>query len=209
LVKNSRQIEKHLRHFQKDNLIIQTKGFQKNQINYQDYLSFSNKVLEFLVQKENKMTEEFKVVHKFQKLINSFGQQAGILANIQTIDNYYEIIAQESVGQKQRLAIQLGNGIILQMYLAYQELLLKFMGQDPILKEKLTNVFALDQINETKLFDASLNLKILFKFVNMVYNSQKISKKEFNIIYFNTIYLSGYLSRFSNLYNYFILQLKY
>jgi len=35
LVKNSRQIEKHLRHFQKDNLIIQTKGFQKNQINYE------------------------------------------------------------------------------------------------------------------------------------------------------------------------------
>jgi len=208
LIKNTKTVKKYLTRFNKTNLFLNIANFQKDAINYREFLDFSNKTYSFLLQKEKQISRELKVVQKLQKMIHAFGEQAGILANIQTIDEYFTIINKETVAKKKNLATNLGNNVILKFYEAYKAMNVKVLGKDDLIKEKLATLFATDKITETNLFDVSINIRVLFKFATLAFRTNKINKEEFASIYFNTIFISAYLSKFTNLYHYFWIQIK-
>jgi len=208
LIKNTKTVKKYLTRFNKTNLFLNIANFQKDAINYREFLDFTNKGFTFLLQKEKQISSEVKVVQKLQKMIHAFGEQAGILANIQTIDEYFTTINKEDIGNKKVLATNLGNNVILKFYEAYKKMNLKVLGKDDLIKEKLLTLFATDKVSETSLFDVSINVKVLFKFASLAFRTKKINQEEFAVIYFNTIFISAYLSKFSNLYHYFSMQIK-
>jgi len=209
LIKNGKKVEKYLDRFGRKDILTNTPVSKDKVIDYQKYVEFSDKTLEFMLQKEKQMAKEIKVVQKLRKMISAFGEQAGILAFLQAIDKYYTEINKNDVAQKHQLAIEIGNETILKMYDAYKEMILNVFKDEPEFKEKILALYATNIVLENKLFDGSQTLQFLFRFVGTAFRKEKISKETFSQIYFNTIFINAYLSTFSQEYIKFTNQIQY
>ncbi|ATG97367.1 hypothetical protein [Mesoplasma lactucae] len=192
IIKNQKDLMKYLKRFNWESKITNNLMKSKDQIDYNAFIRNANISFQLLVAKEEGMEANMKVIRKFRKMINEFGEQSALVSLLEIINEYFNEINEKEIWDRQKLVVSLVNKTILKLYQAFQKMYLHNMEHDPDLKSKVEQVFENDRVYYDKVFDPIPSLKILFKFASLAFRSKKISQEQFNEIYFNTLFANSY-----------------